>query len=1477
MSAGLVAGILRRITLDLVKRGYRKITEASPLYKAIRATIEYLPEVEARPSLQMWCESDAFVDLLEAFKAGDRVLTDESVVRSFIESTDFYMGDATETQRAAKGVIAAFATRLQDEIYNSPRGMSAFARREEALHERTHRSLSDIDRVLSERQNERSVSPIELVEAYRKVTERTACELLDYQETIVRDSIRTRIDEFLLSPVRYCFILGPTGVGKSIIMAQESQRLPGADWTALLVPGGSFSLDRTAALIGQELPRRIERLDWRGIVSPWRAGHHPISAGLAIFIDAVEEASQDEVARELRLLHEETGDIPFARFKIIVSCRDLVWSRFRHNRALPYYEDVSQVRRQSVRGSISLQVSDFKPDELDRALQMIGATELLPGRRYAQEPDPHVATLRDLLKHPGTFEHYASMHGDSDASSLRNLTWSGLIAQRIEACLEKAERSSGARAEILRDQLVRVAVLGCERASPDFQVPYDMLEEALPGMRDKGANGTHSAYDALLDNGVLIETSKAQAGTIVGFRITDAGAYLLSLELERQLGEKTPEDFHALVEDWVTKARNYYPMADAMLALMDRLAANPVNPRLLTLVSALVEEYHFHSSSVFRLVSPAIVSSIFAIIKQEGVQDYFAYGDAAIEMRHSPESLAVIRHHLRHPNPLARELAARLAGVHQDTAAAVELIELLEDAEDEVRSRAYISLSHIGKPAIPPLVQIITDVSQPPEHRASCLSALRGVGFRNDAISAAICFSVTNTQNSSSKLLQSAFLAAAHLRDTGHGLSAAEALRHEHDDVIEAAAKYLTEVPDPNWFDQLLGALRMGKAASSNASQGLMINRQLLAALFATDRERSSPVISEMVEEGLNGEGALYPGEAVRVAEKFGGPAACGLVLKHLVSELKGEREQKTVWWSAKMLGSTWKPDEICALVETAKDLEKEGVDLAQVFVNAILPGMEVSEEFPIGHQLNLVSDFDTAIRCQATHLIPEAVRLLRQAKVSARELCKLLWIAADPRAESELLYRLENPTCEGKHATLERASAVRALGTCSTARGAQAVLAYLRLENDISLYLFEQTLRPLLSSKLLSAQDLVTVAKSPHSSAGGKVASLLALACLDVRGHREVFADVAENTEEEIVQMYASRLLGFTRDASEVAILVHIVQTSKFLRVKSEAAKALARLNARATVHDIEHALEQTPGPGFIKALAHFRERSSVPQVVEGVNDGHGQFYRDYLRALGAFSKFEECKDVILGRFEEWVKGEPRLFDYQSPLIKGLVPYDPSLLLEQFNRFYDDGYINSSARQTLARLVPELFRSDNVERALLLGTLKRLVCDRNVAVREMAAYAIGQTDGEFCSALYRKILGSADEWSRSCAVYTLGFWDSDMDQIQSARYDTELLVRRSADAAWKIRENSDHLKWHIQRYGSTDGLERLSAYLCLREHGDINTIWQLYDSFPEGTVQHTFLRTLTHDIDERLRKEQRDRQDEQDKLEESRGTISFD
>jgi hypothetical protein len=151
--------------------------------------------------------------------------------------------------------------------------------------------------------------------------------------------------------------------------------------------------------------------------------------------------------------------------------------------------------------------------------------------------------------------------------------------------------------------------------------------------------------------------------------------------------------------------------------------------------------------------------------------------------------------------------------------------------------------------------------------------------------------------------------------------------------------------------------------------------------------------------------------------------------------------------------------------------------------------------------------------------------------------------------------------------------------------------------------------------------------------------------------------------------------------------------------------------------------------------------------------------------------------------------------------------------------------------------------------------------------------------DAEFCRQLYQELRDhpSADEWIRACAVWTLGYWDSDLAQIESARYAEESFVRRAADEAMLLRRKQDELKQHLNTFTSADGVARLSAYLCLLKQGTLSTIWRLHESVSRQSLVHTYMHHLTYRISNRLRDEYKNRQKTQEKFFHERGIIYFD
>jgi hypothetical protein len=117
----------------------------------------------------------------------------------------------------------------------------------------------------------------------------------------------------------------------------------------------------------------------------------------------------------------------------------------------------------------------------------------------------------------------------------------------------------------------------------------------------------------------------------------------------------------------------------------------------------------------------------------------------------------------------------------------------------------------------------------------------------------------------------------------------------------------------------------------------------------------------------------------------------------------------------------------------------------------------------------------------------------------------------------------------------------------------------------------------------------------------------------------------------------------------------------------------------------------------------------------------------------------------------------------------------------------------------------------------------------------------------------------------------------NDTKQAESDRYHSEFLVRRAGDEALAALHKRVELEKHVDQFASADGLVRLSAYICLEEQADLFSIPILHRKCKMGSLSFTFLRSLTSEINNRLKKEYKERQEKESKLKQSRGTIWFD
>jgi hypothetical protein len=572
---------------------------------------------------------------------------------------------------------------------------------------------------------------------------------------------------------------------------------------------------------------------------------------------------------------------------------------------MPLYEDFESSIAKFTKpigeySSRLITLKDFTTNELDRALHAIGATELINPGRFGADPSAHIATLRNLLRHPATFEHYSALRRNNDAISVEDVTWSYLIGERLRRALAKAGRQCHSSVRDLRKLLERIALLCWQSGFKNFELNKEDLQSAIPEASNDDDHEDVSTLAALVEHRILSE-SVVNNQSRISFNITDIGGYLLSFELERQIQGKSPDQIRTLLKKWLDESRNFQPLLDALLALMDRFANQPYSSPSLALVEVLVESHRFQNRSLFGLMRPEVLKTVFEIIK-DGEHRLQGYREAALGIRPSPASRAEIRAHLSVESQAARQLAAELSGALHDEVAIEELIKLFQDPDKNIRRKVFEAFGHIGKTAVGPLLRTINDPSRSVELRTACIVALRNVGFRNREISLTLKRGLQQAEFEP-KLLNRTLLAAAGLRDHGHSKYAIRALASQDEQVIQSAAKYLAEVPNAKAFPSLRRALSPKTLALREPHERFWIITQLMMALWKTDQVRATPLMLEMIANALRGKGYLLPLQVMQFSNRIDLAAVPPLIFKEMVKQRQQREKGDLVWRSSRALG----------------------------------------------------------------------------------------------------------------------------------------------------------------------------------------------------------------------------------------------------------------------------------------------------------------------------------------------------------------------------------------------------------------------------------------------------------------------------------------------------------------------------------------------------------------------------------------------
>jgi hypothetical protein len=152
------------------------------------------------------------------------------------------------------------------------------------------------------------------------------------------------------------------------------------------------------------------------------------------------------------------------------------------------------------------------------------------------------------------------------------------------------------------------------------------------------------------------------------------------------------------------------------------------------------------------------------------------------------------------------------------------------------------------------------------------------------------------------------------------------------------------------------------------------------------------------------------------------------------------------------------------------------------------------------------------------------------------------------------------------------------------------------------------------------------------------------------------------------------------------------------------------------------------------------------------------------------------------------------------------------------------------------------LFRSENVNSALLVPMLKRLLCDEELATRESIAEELIYLEPAQRLQIYEELTNMGNEWAQACGVYSLAFWDSDESEIERMRYVPVPIVRYFADRSLTIRRKRPHLQQSADSFAKTEGVARVSSYLVLTQEGSEQFLHYLDEQIEDDRIRAVFL-----------------------------------
>ncbi len=214
-----------------------------------------------------------------------------------------------------------------------------------------------------------------------------------------------------------------------------------------------------------------------------------------------------------------------------------------------------------------------------------------------------------------------------------------------------------------------------------------------------------------------------------------------------------------------TKNREFSPIADAILTLIDRITITNQKKKLLSILEILAKRNR--SSEIFHLMRPSVLPLLFKLLRQNDEENHYDLRQAILEIRYSSSNKEIIKSYLVDSNKLIQETAVKIHGKWKVPDFAEDLVSLLKNENDrELNREIYVALGAIGPKAVPPLLEILDNENSTSAILRRVSYALRNIGHRNERISKATAKIIEKAiKLKDDELLTDFLLTAAHLRN----------------------------------------------------------------------------------------------------------------------------------------------------------------------------------------------------------------------------------------------------------------------------------------------------------------------------------------------------------------------------------------------------------------------------------------------------------------------------------------------------------------------------------------------------------------------------------------------------------------------------------------------------------------------------------------------------------------------------------------